>query len=144
MKRSFRPPTKEYDSNRRPSSRSDQSDGQHGRTGLSRGEVNLYLLVDWKQRPLIATEVERVGRAVAGESNDCYRHARATAGRKLHDADCPRGRLRAGVDRTAHKDVAAGNRREETGNHKNHQEAIHRAPPTWNVEGRASRPSGGL
>ena len=143
MKRSFRPPPKEYDSNRRPSSRSEQSDGEHGRTGLSRGEVDLYLLVDWKQRPLIATEVERVGHAVAGQGNDCYRHATATAGRKLDDADCSRCRLRAGVDGTAYKDVAARNCREETGNHKNDQEAIHRAPPTWNVEGRASRPSGG-
>src|ERR1700756_148897 len=109
MKRSFRPPPKQYDSNRRPSSHSEQSDGQHGRTGLSRGEVDLYLLVDWKQRPLIATEVERVGRAVAGERNDCYRYARATALRNLHDTDRSRCRLRAGVDGTAHKDVAAGN-----------------------------------
>ena len=130
MKRSFRPPPKEYDSNRRPSSRSEQSDGEDGRTGLSRGEVDLYLLVDWKQCPLIATEVERAGRAVAGQRNDCYRHATATAGRKLHDADCSRCRLRAGVDGTAHKDVAAGNCRDETGNQKNDKEAIHRAPPT--------------
>src|SRR5579864_1656145 len=98
MKRSFRPPPKEYDSNLRPSSRSEESDGEHGRTGLSRGEVNLYLLVDWKQRPLIATEVERVGRAVAGERNNRHRHASVTAGRKLHDGDCPGCRLRAGVD----------------------------------------------
>src|SRR5438445_6608153 len=136
MQRDFRRHPEEYDSNRRPSSRSEQSDGEDGRTGLSRGEVDLYLLVDWKQCPLIATEVERAGRAVAGQRNDCYRHATATAGRKLHDADCSRCRLRAGVDGTAHKDVAAGNCHEETGNHKNDKEAIHRAPPTWYVQGR--------
>src|SRR5437868_13259146 len=135
MQRDFRRHPEEYDSNLRPSSRSEQSDGERGGTGLSRGEVDLHLLVDWKQRPLIATEVERVGRAVAGQRNDCYRHATATAGRKLHDADCSRCSLRAGGDGTAHKDVAAGNCHEERGNHTNDKEGIHRTPPTSYVQG---------
>src|SRR5215470_13850682 len=115
MKIGFRGPWGEYDGNRTGSA-SVRCHGDDIVARVSGRVINAHLPIEWEERPLVAAESFRAGRAVRSKSDNRDRHAGGRSCGELYDGDQSAGRLR--IDGAAHEDVAARNCGEWAGNDK--------------------------